>query len=182
MGAILADRDRRPCPASRSPPPGRRELSAQPGPETSVPHQERLIRTRAERAVAQRRVLPFLVVSIALLSIITGLVARLLDRRDFHTFGDGIWWAIVTFSTVGYGDIVPHTVLGRVLGSLVIVCGVTFLAFLTATVTSLFVAADQAAALAKVHGQREESGHDIEAALGKINERLAAIDAKLGDG
>ncbi len=76
-----------------------------------------------------------------MISVVTG--ARLIDRRDFHSIGDGIWWSIVTLGTVGYGDIVPHTAWGRVLGSIVIVCGVTFIAFLTATVTSLFVAVDQ---------------------------------------
>ena len=140
---------------------------------------ERWVRRRAERAVARRRVLPFLIVAIAVLAVVTGVVARLIDRRDFHSFGDGIWWSIVTLGTVGYGDIVPHTMWGRVLGSIVIVCGVTFIAFLTATVTSLFVTVDQQEALAKVHRMREESDQDTQTALRAIDERLAAIDAKL---
>jgi voltage-gated potassium channel len=140
---------------------------------------ERVIRRRAERAVAGRRVLPFLIVAIAVISVTTGVIARLIDRRDFHSVGDGIWWSIVTLGTVGYGDIVPHTTWGRVLGSVVIVCGVTFIAFLTATVTSLFVADDQAKALAKVHEFRAESDEDMQAALLKIDARLAAIEAKL---
>jgi voltage-gated potassium channel len=140
---------------------------------------ERCIRRRAERAVARRHVLTFLIVASAVLAVVTGVVARLIDRRDFHSFGDGIWWAIVTLGTVGYGDIVPHTTWGRVLGSIVIVCGVTFIAFLTATVTSLFVTVDQKDALAKVHALREESEEDTRAALRAIDERLAAIDAKL---
>ena len=51
---------------------------------------------------------------------------------DFPTFGTGVWWAIVTLATVGYGDVVPHTAWGRVLGAVVILIGVTFLSFLTA--------------------------------------------------
>ena len=50
---------------------------------------------------------------------------------------------MVTIGTVGYGDIVPHTGSGRVLGAVVIVVGVTFISFLNATATSLFVSADQ---------------------------------------
>jgi hypothetical protein len=53
-------------------------------------------------------------------------------------------------ATVGYGDIVPHTAWGRVLGSVVIIVGVTFRFFFTATVTSLFVSAEQ-------EGQAEKS-------------------------
>ena len=114
-----------------------------------------------------------------MISVVTGAVARLIDRRDFHSLGDGIWWSIVTLGTVGYGDIVPHTAWGRVLGSVVIVCGVTFIAFLTATVTSLFVAVDQQEALEKIRGMGEASVEDTRAALRGIDERLAAIEAKL---
>jgi voltage-gated potassium channel Kch len=59
------------------------------------------------------------------------------------------WWAIVTLGTVGYGDIVPTTAWGRVLGGFVIVVGVTFISLLTATVTSYFVTVDQEAEQAK---------------------------------
>jgi len=151
-------------------------VSAQPA--DSFPR-ERWIRRRAERAVAQRHVLPFLILAIAVISVGTGAVARLIDRRDFHSLGDGIWWSIVTLGTVGYGDIVPHTAWGRVLGSIVIVCGVTFIAFLTATVTSLFVAVDQQEALAKIRGASDASDEDTRTALRGIDERLAAIEAKL---
>ncbi len=63
----------------------------------------------------------------------------LVDRTNFPNYGIAVWWAIVTLATVGYGDVVPTTPLGRIVGSAVIILGVTFLAFLTATVTSLFV-------------------------------------------
>jgi len=155
-------------------------LSAGPDSAESFPR-ERLIRRRAERAVAGRRVLPFLILAITVLAVVTGVVARLIDRRDFHSLGDGIWWSIVTLGTVGYGDIVPHTTWGRVLGSIVIVCGVTFIAFLTATVTSLFVTVDQQEALEKIHGLRQESDEDTRTALRAINERLAAIETKLDE-
>jgi voltage-gated potassium channel len=151
-------------------------VSAQPS--ESFPR-ERWIRRRAERAVARRHVLPFLILSIAVISVVTGAVARLIDRRDFHSLGDGIWWSIVTLGTVGYGDIVPHTAWGRVLGSIVIVCGVTFIAFLTATVTSLFVAVDQKEALAQIRGRDEASDKDTRTVLRGVDERLAAIEAKL---
>jgi len=155
-------------------------LSAGPDSAESFPR-ERWIRRRAERAVARRHVLPFLILTIAVISVLTGTIARLIDRRDFHSVGDGIWWSIVTLGTVGYGDIVPHTAWGRVLGSIVIVCGVTFIAFLTATVTSLFVAVDQQEALEKIRGMGAASEEDTRTALRAINERLAAIETKLDE-
>jgi len=87
-------------------------------------------------AVENRRVFPYLIGVTALTAVATGLVAHLIDRKDFPTFGIGVWWAVVTLGTVGYGDVVPHTAWGRLLGSVVIVCGVTFISFLIAIVTS----------------------------------------------
>ena len=103
----------------------------------------------------------------------------LVDKQDFPTFGDGLWWAIVTLGTVGYGDIVPHTAWGRVVGSLVIVFGVTFIAFLTAIVTSAFVsAAEQRARV--VEQQREEaSEEETRKLLRSLQTQLEAIEAKL---
>ena len=74
------------------------------------------LQDRARRAAMSGRVIPYLAAAIASLAVLTGFVATLLNRRDFPTLGDGIWWSIVTLGTVGYGDIVPHTAWGRVLG------------------------------------------------------------------
>ena len=91
------------------------------------------------RAVANRRIFPYLVFVTVALCLIAAFAMTLLDREDFPSFGISVWWAVQTISTVGYGDVVPHSTWGRVLGSLVILLGVTFLTFVTAIVTSLFV-------------------------------------------
>ena len=101
------------------------------------------IRRRSGKAVASRRVFAYLAGATAVIGISAGILVTIIDHKDFATVGDGIWWAIVTLGTVGYGDIVPSTGWGRVVGSVVIVVGVTFISFLTATVTSMFVSADQ---------------------------------------
>src|SRR5262249_47712337 len=103
-----------------------------------------------------------------------------IDRQDFPTYGDGLWWAIVTLGTVGYGDLVPHTTAGRVVGSVVIVFGVTFIALLTAVVTSTFVSADQART-AEVEKQRRDAV-DAETLdlLRQVSDRLTAIESRLG--
>ena len=93
--------------------------------------------------------------------------------------GDGIWWAIVTLGTVGYGDIVPHTGWGRVVGAVVIVVGVTFISFLTATVTSMFVSADQDERTAEAETLRASREAETQAMLQKLLDRSAAMEAKL---
>ena len=133
------------------------------------------VSTRAERAVADRRVLPYLAGVITIIALITGFLAYVIDRPDFPTFGDGVWWAVVTLATVGYGDLVPHTAWGRALGGVVIVFGVTFISFLVAVVTSLLVEARRAE-LDEAQAAREE---ETEALLRKIDARLAAIEQNL---
>lgn len=120
-------------------------------------------------AVENRRVFPYLVGVIAVTSVATGLIAHLIDRKDFPSFGIGVWWATVTLATVGYGDVVPHTAWGRVLGGVVIICGVTFISFLVAIVTSLFIDASRDA-------EREAN----EARHAELTQLLRQIEARLG--
>jgi voltage-gated potassium channel len=134
---------------------------------------------RARRAAASGRVIPYLAASIAGLAVVTGFISTLVDRKDFPTFGDGIWWAIVTLGTVGYGDIVPHTAWGRVLGSIVIVFGVTFISLLFATVTSYLVASDQGEEAAAAQARQAVEGEATRVLLQEIASRLTAIEAEL---
>ena len=54
-------------------------------------------------------------------------------------FGRAIWWGLVTLTTVGYGDVVPRTALGRVLATTLMVIGFVSLSIVTATVASVFI-------------------------------------------
>jgi voltage-gated potassium channel len=142
---------------------------------------------RATRAITNGTIFRYLAGATLVLSLAAGVLVWLIDRRDFHTLGDALWWALVTLSTVGYGDVVPHTAWGRVVGTAVIVTGVTFLSVLTATITSIFVSADQRARAAEAEAARGAGGDDTQAALREIGERLQAIEQKLdarrgGDG
>ena len=55
-----------------------------------------------------------------------------------NTFGDGIWWALVTVTTVGYGDITPSTTLGRFVASALMFLGLGLIATVTAIVSAKF--------------------------------------------
>ena len=58
---------------------------------------------------------------------------------DIKTFGDGIWWALVTVTTVGYGDITPATTMGRFVASALMFLGLGLIATVTAIVSAKFV-------------------------------------------
>jgi len=139
------------------------------------------IRTRTRRAVADRRVFPFLAFTTLTVALLAGFVVTIIDKEDFPDFGTAVWWAVVTLGTVGYGDVVPHTGWGRVVGSVVIIVGVTFIAFLTAVVTSLFVEEEQ-----KTHRTLIEDGQrayqdETRRLLEDVSSRLSSVEALLRD-
>ena len=56
---------------------------------------------------------------------------------------DGLWWSASTITTVGYGDITPHTVAGRIIGILTMVVGISTFAIVTAKVAEFLVRSDR---------------------------------------
>lgn len=62
----------------------------------------------------------------------------LIRHAEGMSLQDGIWWAFVTSTTVGYGDISPETSLGRVIASVLMIVGIGLIGSLTSTITSYF--------------------------------------------
>ncbi len=70
---------------------------------------------------------------------ISSEIMVLLEPKNYKSFLDGLWWSIVTATTVGYGDMVPHSETGKFLAVIIIVGGVIAVAVFTATVTTRLV-------------------------------------------
>ena len=136
-------------------------------------------RSRAQRAIERRRIFRYLTGALLVLSLAAGVLAWLVAPRDFETLGDALWWALVTLATVGYGDVVPETAWGRVIGSAIIVMGVTFLAMLTATVTSFLVAAEEDGRAAEAQVHRTAEIVETQELLVQVLARLEALEHKL---
>ena len=66
--------------------------------------------------------------------VLTG--GSLLSLEEDYSLSEGIWWAVVTVSTVGYGDVVPDTALGRILATVLILLGISFIALLTGAIAA----------------------------------------------
>lgn len=73
------------------------------------------------------------------IAIAGGVVMWIVDRQDFPTLGSGMWFAMQSITTVGYGDSVPTSTEGRVIATLVIIAGLGFMSVITATITAIFV-------------------------------------------
>jgi len=73
--------------------------------------------------------------TIGLVSLLVGNLVYLVEPETFGNAFEGLWWSLVTMSTVGYGDVVPHSVLGKVLGGVLILIGILMFAMVTAVVS-----------------------------------------------
>lgn len=74
--------------------------------------------------------------------IVSGLLISGIDPA-FETPMDGLWWAWVTVTTVGYGDLVPATTEGRIFGSILILMGIAMFSMLTASFSVFFIEQDE---------------------------------------
>jgi len=98
-----------------------------------------------------------------------GIAIRLLDHKEFPTIGSGLWWSVQTVTTVGYGDHVPSTTEGQIVGAMIMIAGIGFLTVFTATITAAFV---EGARQRLGRGQNEE----ILKRLDRIEKHLERLD------
>jgi voltage-gated potassium channel len=81
-----------------------------------------------------------IVVATATVVATAGVLMRVLDHSEYPTVGRGLWWAMQTVTTVGYGDVTPQNTSGRIIAAAVMLWGIAFLSILIAAITSTFVA------------------------------------------
>jgi voltage-gated potassium channel len=129
------------------------------------------------------------VVAVALAVVLVGAsvayYAEHPTNPEFKTYGDSLWWAIVTLTTVGYGDIVPETSGGRWAGVFIMVTGVAVLGLLAGTLASFFRVGSDADAVAdaaltpRAAGESAAPAADVAAADGgdeaRVLRELAAL-------
>jgi len=121
-----------------------------------------------------------------LLAFLGAVLMWLIDEKNFSSFGLAAWWALQTVTTVGYGDVVPTTAVGKVVGGIEMVIGISFIAFLTATVTSTAIergAAEKQEAALKAATENTQRIIDAlgttTTAVTELNARLDRIEARL---
>jgi voltage-gated potassium channel len=68
---------------------------------------------------------------------------RDVEGSNIKTFDDGLWWAVTTVTTVGYGDRFPTTTEGRILAVMLMLVGISLVGVITASVASWFVRLSQ---------------------------------------
>ena len=104
---------------------------------------------------------------------------RIADPRNFPSLGLAIWWALQTVTTVGYGDVVPTTSLGKVIGGVEMVIGISFVAFLTAGVTSTVIQRGRAGVDVNDRAQSAAETRALLDALTEIRSAISDLDTRL---
>jgi voltage-gated potassium channel len=92
---------------------------------------------------------------------------------------DGVWWAVSTMTTVGYGDIYPRTDEGRFIAIVVMVVGIGFVAILTAAIAQRFVAAQIGQKVEEAEEEIEASEEHVLAEIRDIASRLRILEASV---
>jgi len=90
------------------------------------------------RGVLRTNKLQYVVVSTALLVMLGGLLIRQVEPA-ITSAEDGIWWSLVTATTVGYGDIAPRTSLGRLIAAVLMLTGIGTLGMITGSIATYFI-------------------------------------------
>ena len=75
--------------------------------------------------------------------ILGGVLMRVLDGDEYPTVWRGMWFALQTVTTIGFGDVTPQRVEGRIVAAFIMLEGVAFLSIVIAAITSIFVARAQ---------------------------------------
>ena len=111
----------------------------------------------------------------AVIVVGSGVLMWALDHHEYPNIWVGMWWALQTVTTVGYGDVSPINPSGRIIASFVMLYGVAFVTVFIAVITSIFVAR-----ASEEHGMAEDQAEQrIEARLDVMDERLGRLEDML---
>lgn len=90
-----------------------------------------------------------------LLIVIAGAGILTIVEPETAGFWSAVWWALVTTTTVGYGDIAPVSLPGRVIAVVLMVCGISLIAALSASIAAYFVGSDSDERLRRIETRLE---------------------------
>lgn len=106
------------------------------------------------------------------LVLIAGGLARIVEPETFTSLGLAYWWAVETVTTVGYGDVVPESPAGRIVGVMLMLTGLSLIPTLTSVIVSLLLAKRRQAEQQRIERFEIEQA----ATLSRIQEQLDRLE------
>ena len=120
-----------------------------------------------------------IVTATAVIVIGGGALMRVLDHKEYASIWVGMWWALQTVTTVGYGDVTPRNVSGRLVAAFVMLEGIAFVAIVTAGITSTFVARAQEERSRAMGAAEQQLGEQLDARFAELTQRLDQLETLL---
>ena len=142
---------------------------------------ERQMARFLRQPVTVRNAARTIVATTAVIVVASGLLMRVLDHREYPNVFIGMWWAIQTVTTVGYGDVTPRAVAGRIVAAAVMLEAIALVAIVTAAVTSTFVTRSARLQDAAAAADQAKNAERIEARFDDLTERIDRLGAMLRD-
>jgi voltage-gated potassium channel len=150
-----------------NPQPQGAESEANARPE-KVPLTARLL---LRESLTARRAAAIIAAFTLVITAAGGILVRVIDRQEFPSIGKGLWFALQTVTTVGYGDVTPKQADGRFIGAVVMLTGIGFLAVITASVTASLIETSRRRFI--------ESEGELARRMEEVSARLMRIEASL---
>src|SRR5262245_44463976 len=117
-----------------------------------------------------RKAMAVIVTATVVSVVVGGALITFIDQDEFPDLGTGLWWALQTVTTVGYGDVTPANAVGRVVGAVIMLESIAFVAIVTAAITSSFVERAR---------REQQSAHPDAAGVEQLAAQLAEVKAHL---
>ncbi|MEU6866892.1 ion transporter [Streptomyces sp. NPDC046876] len=135
-----------------------------------------LVTRGARRLLARLQRVTVVATGVVLVAALIAYHAERPVNPEFATFGDALWWGVVTLTTVGYGDIAPQTSAGRWAGFGIMVTGIGVLGILAGILASFFGSEEDGGPAAAPDEQgRKPVTHPAEASLDSLTAEIAAL-------
>ena len=123
------------------------------------------------------------IVAATLVSVMVGgMLMRVVDPEEFPDLDTGLWWALQTVTTVGYGDVTPENTAGRLVGALFMLEAIAFVTIVTAVITSSFVERARQQRIADFETVEAVGIEQLTAQLSEITARLERIQQTVDAG
>jgi len=122
-----------------------------------------------------------IVTATALIVVGGGVLIRLIDHEEYPSIWVGMWWALQTVTTVGYGDVTPTHPSGRLVGVVVMLEGIAFLTITTAVITSTFVARAERERAVEEGLEDDALEERLDARFDELERRFDRLESRLGE-
>ena len=123
-----------------------------------------------------------IVAATAVSVIVGGVLITMVDSEEFPSVGRGLWWALQTVTTVGYGDVTPENTAGRLVAALFLLEAISFVTIVTAVITSSFVERARQERIPDIGTAEAVDAEQLSAQLSEITSRLDRIQQSLDSG